>query len=113
LQEATEYGACGVGILVALNLTNSLQVERSVKSTGIDYWVGTRNERRGIFQRSARLEISGILEGDASKIASRLQRKFVQIERSRQTGLPAYVVIIDFKGQKQDSSAWLRRSHNE
>jgi hypothetical protein len=57
LQEATKYGAYGVGIVIALHLTNSLQVERSAKNTGIDYWVGTHSESSDIFQRTARLEI--------------------------------------------------------
>jgi hypothetical protein len=70
LQEATEYGAYGVAIIVALTLTQLPRVERSAKGTGVDYWVGDGGDRRGIFQRSARLEVSGILKGDKTKIAA-------------------------------------------
>lgn len=96
LQEATEYGAYGLAIIVALPLTDTRRVERSVKGTGVDYWVGDGTNQRGIFQRSARLEVSGILKGDKTKIAARLKQKLAQTERSEKTGLPAYVAIVEF-----------------
>lgn len=96
LQEATEYGAYGVAIVVALPLTESPRVERSAKGTGVDYWIGDGKDSRGIFQRTARLEVSGILKGDEAKIAARLKEKLAQTRRSDKTGLPAYVAIVDF-----------------
>jgi hypothetical protein len=96
MQEATEYGAYGVAITVALALTGNPRVERSAKGTGIDYWLGDGRDERGIFQRTARLEVSGILLGDETKIASRLKEKLDQTKGSDQTGLPAYVVIVEF-----------------
>jgi hypothetical protein len=98
LQEATEYGAYGIAIIVALPLTETPRVERSAKGTGVDYWVGDGKDQRGIFQRTARLEVSGILKGDKTKIAARLREKLVQTKRSDKAGLPAYVVIVDFGG---------------
>ena len=38
LQEATEYGAYGLAIIVALPLTDTRRVERSPRGTGVDYW---------------------------------------------------------------------------
>jgi hypothetical protein len=96
LQEATEYGAYGVAIIVALPLTDMPRVERSAKGPGVDYWVGDGKDERGIFQRAARLEVSGILKGDEAKIAARLKQKLTQTERSDKTGLPAYVMIVEF-----------------
>jgi hypothetical protein len=96
LQEATEYGAYGVAIIVALPLTEMPRVERSAKGTGVDYWVGDGKDQRGIFQRAARLEVSGILNGDEAKIAARLQEKLTQTKRSDTTGMPAYVTIVEF-----------------
>jgi len=95
-QEATEYGGYGVAIVVALPLTGTDRVERSAKGTGIDYWMGGVTEGRGIFQHTARLEVSAILRGDDSKIRIRLNEKLIQTERSEHTGLPAYVVIVEF-----------------
>jgi len=88
--------AYGVAIILALRLTQTPRVERSAKGTGVDYWVGDGKDRRGIFQCTARLEVSGILRGDEGKIAARLREKLSQTKRSNSTGLPAYVVIVDF-----------------
>jgi hypothetical protein len=96
LQEATEYGAYGVAIIVALPLTETLRVERSAKGTGVDYWLGDGKDRRGIFQRAARLEVSGILKGDKTIVSTRLKEKLAQTKRSDDALLPAYVVIVDF-----------------
>ena len=96
LQEATEYGAYGVAIIVALPLTEKPRVERSPRGPGVDYWLGDGKDQRGIFQRAARLEVSGILNGDEAKIAARLKEKLAQTSRSDKTGLPAYVTVVEF-----------------
>jgi hypothetical protein len=98
LQEATEYGAYGVAIIVVLPLTRTARVERSAKGTGIDYWVGDRRDGQEMFQRTARLEVSGILTGDETKIEARLNQKLAQTQRSDTAGvgMPAYVVIVEF-----------------
>jgi hypothetical protein len=70
-------------------------VERSAKGTGIDYWVGS-GDSRGIFQRSARLEVSGILKGDRAKIKDRLREKLAQTDQSIKSGLSAHVAIVEF-----------------
>ena len=94
--EAAEYGAYGVAILVALPLTGTLRVERSAKWGGFDYWLSKDDGERSIFQRAARMEVSGIFKGDKTKIAARLNRKLAQTKQSDNTGLPAYAVIVEF-----------------
>lgn len=96
LDEATEYGAYGVAIVLALPLTHTHRVQRSAKGTGIDYWLGNEEHQSGIFQRTARLEVSGILRGNKNKIVARLREKLIQTNRSDNTALPAYVVIVGF-----------------
>jgi hypothetical protein len=96
LQEGTEYGACAIAIVVAVHLIGIAHVERSAKGTGIDYWLGQGNEETGIFQRAARLEVSGIFEGSESKISARLKKKLSQTARSDRTLLPAYIAIVEF-----------------
>jgi hypothetical protein len=96
LEEAAEYGAYGVAILVALPLTETAQVERSAKGTGIDYWLGDGRDQRGIFQCTARLEVSGIFGGDETKIVARVRKKLTQPKPSDSAGLPAYIVIVHF-----------------
>lgn len=97
LKEAAEYGAYGIAIVVCVEVTKFHRVERSAQEgTGIDIWLTNNADDRGIFQRSARLEVSGILHGDQNTIAARLKQKLAQTERSDQTRLPAYVVIVEF-----------------
>ena len=96
LQEATEYGAYGVAIVVALSFTQTPKVERSAKGTGVDYWLCHSKDERGIFQRTARLEVSGILKGGKGKIGARLKEKLAQTKRSDSAGLPAFVAIVEF-----------------
>lgn len=62
LQLATEFGAYGIGIAAVHHLTKKVVVERSAKGTGFDFWLG-RAQDNMLFQRKARLEVSGILRG--------------------------------------------------
>lgn len=93
LQEATEYGAYGVAILLILEFTEYTIVERSCKGTGFDYWVGINNSM--LFQKRARLEVSGILNGSDSAITYRLRQKIEQVNRIRHA-LPAFIIIVEF-----------------
>lgn len=94
LQEATEYGACAVAILLVREITGLSVVERSRKGTGFDYWLGKAGSPP--FQKKARLEVSGILDGTAGEIAGRMREKVEQTEQSDATRLPAYVVVVEF-----------------
>ena len=62
---ATEYGAYGIAALVMPVLTNLTVIERSVKGRGFgfDFWLGDVEATQGVFQRKARLEVSGIRQG--------------------------------------------------
>ena len=66
LQDATEAGACGLAILLVQLFVGYTVVERSVKGTGFDYWLGSEND--ALFQNKARLEASGILRGDQNGV---------------------------------------------
>ncbi|MBK5276937.1 MAG: hypothetical protein JJE30_18075 [Desulfuromonadales bacterium] len=93
LQDSTEYGAYGIAFLLLKQLTNYTVIQRSKKGPGFDYWLG--KEGGTLFQDKARLEVSGILKGTASKIASRVKQKLTQVAPSDGT-FPAYVVIVEF-----------------
>jgi hypothetical protein len=94
-QEATEHGAECIAVLMSLKLTDYTVVRRSRKGTGIDYWLGYKNDQ--LFQDAARLEVSGIFCGDDTKIASRVKQKLSQTNQSGGHGsLPAYVCIVEF-----------------
>ena len=91
--EATEFGACAIAILAVQEMTNLAVIERSRKSTGFDYWLGTSEPLP--FQRKARLEVSGIRMGNKSMIEVRIGQKVRQVERYP-NALPIYIVVVEF-----------------
>lgn len=100
LQEATEYGATAIAVLLVKKEAGYAVVERSAKGTGIDYWLGHEAEGPP-FQSKARLEVSGILsvegsDSDVEKaVAKRVREKRKQTQPSSGS-LPAYVVVVEF-----------------
>ncbi len=96
IPEATEQGAYGVAILIVRTITGLTVVERSVKGTGFDYWLG--EDMGHPFQNKARLEVSGILQGTASQINARLKQKETQTRVSDKFRLPAYIVVVEYGG---------------
>ncbi|MEB3231777.1 MAG: hypothetical protein VKJ64_12265 [Leptolyngbyaceae bacterium] len=94
---ATEYGAYGIAALVMPVLTNLTIIERSVKGKGLgfDFWLGSINTPNPLFQRKARLEVSGIRQGSDALIRSRVNMKLRQISPS-DTVAPGYVAVIEF-----------------
>jgi hypothetical protein len=93
-QEATENGACGIAILLVGALTDYHIVQRSWKGTGFDYWLGRKSDP--LFQNAARLEVSGIRQGNAKLIEGRVKQKMRQTRRSARLKLPAFVVVVEF-----------------
>lgn len=98
-QEMTEYGACGIAVLLIINLTHYTVIQRSKKGTGFDYWLGFKDSEIP-FQNSARLEISGILKEENSNFNSRVNQKLKQTFPTDDTKLPAYVVVVEFSKPK-------------
>ena len=99
-EEATEYGATAIAVLLAKSETGYAVVQRSRKGTGFDYWMGDESDGPP-FQRKAKLEISGILQvrGDYGAVrravATRVQQKEKQVARPG-VSLPAYVIVVEF-----------------
>jgi hypothetical protein len=98
LHEATEYGACGVAILVVENAARKVVVERSKKGTFFDYWVGSEGKGE-LFQDRARLEVSGILNGDGKKVEMRTTQKLEQVKQAKGR-LPTYIAVVEFGGPR-------------
>jgi hypothetical protein len=94
---ATEYGAYGVAALIMPRLTNLTIIERSVKGKGFgfDFWLGSMDDLDTLFQRKARLEVSGIRKGSKTITQSRVNMKPKQISPS-DTVAPGYVVVVEF-----------------
>lgn len=94
---ATEYGAYGVAALLMPYLTDLTIIERSIKgkSLGFDFWLGSVDDIAPLFQRKARLEVSGIRQGSEQLIQSRVNIKLKQISPS-DTMAPGYIVVVEF-----------------
>lgn len=93
-QEATEHAAECMAILLAMKITEFTVVERSVKGTGFDYWLGYPTDI--LFQRKARLEISGTFVDNDKELERRFNEKCKQTAASDGTGLPAYISVTAF-----------------
>lgn len=98
MQYTTEHGAVCLALMLTITYTPYTIIERSRKGTGFDYWLGEKDAL--LFQKKARLEVSGILQGDDNAMANRYSAKVVQTEQSDETGLPAYISIVEFSRPK-------------
>ena len=94
---ATEYGAYGIAALFMPYLTGLTVIERSIKGKGFgfDFWLGSIDNPDTLFQRKARLEVSGIRKGSESIVQSRVKMKLEQISPS-DTLSPGYVCVVEF-----------------
>lgn len=105
---ATEHAAVCLAILLALKLTGYEVIERSVRKTGCDYWIG--NSDGILFQKKARLESSGIFKEDQDGVTKRFKAKCEQTNQSDSSGIPAYISVTEFSnpiskfGMKNDDS---------
>ena len=98
-QFATEHGAVCISAMLVKACTDYTIIERSYKGTGFDYWLGFENQIP--FQKSARLEISGIFQETEQNTAERrFQIKKKQTNQSDSSRLPAYISIVEFSNPK-------------
>jgi hypothetical protein len=91
---ATEQGAVGIAVLLASHDLGYAVIEASRQGTGIDYWLGEPSD--DIFERTGRLEVSGIRQGTESVIGTRVNLKLRQTDRSDTTGKPVVVIVVEF-----------------
>ena len=86
-------GPSGCGKSTLLNILGLLD-----NPTSGQYWLGDKDSV--LFQKKARLEVSGILQGDDTAMMNRFNAKVIQTEQSDDTALPAYISIIEFSRPK-------------
>ncbi len=91
---ATEHGAVCLAVILALRLTDFTIIERSARKNGFDYWLGKKDDI--LFQKKARLEISGIFKGTEKEVNARFRVKIKQTDQSDFLNLPAYIAIVEF-----------------
>ena len=93
-QELTEYGATGIAVLLIVEMTEFTVIKRARKGEGVDYWLGHKSDKPP-FRNKAKLEVSGIFEGDEAKIKVRLKQKLEQTNPTK-SKLPTYIAIVEF-----------------
>ncbi len=93
LDDAVEYGAEAIALLLIREKTSFTAIQRAVRTSGIDYWLGYKNKNlNSLFSMAdARLEISGILmERGSNTIKNRIKLKHLRSKDSiRRCSFPA------------------------
>lgn len=100
-EEATETGASGIAALLIIRETGYAPIARSRKGTGIDYWLGDTADATDL-EYKARLEVSGIRRGDSRTVSARVRQKLAQTDPSDPSGLPAYVIVVEFSSPRAE-----------
>lgn len=100
--DIASYAAVGLSLLLMISLTNYKSFELAEYGTGIDYWMdGNLSIPSKVFQRKARLEISGIFnETTSNSIQMRINVKKKQIKKSDSTKLSAWIAVVAFNSPK-------------
>lgn len=102
IDDAVEYGAEALSLLLIRKKTDFTAIRRAVRPSGIDYWLGFKKEdKTSLFSMAdARLEISGILrEKGSNTLKNRIKRKLKQTQASDHV-FPVFVTIIEFSDPK-------------
>lgn len=96
--DAVEYGAEALSLLLVREQTSYTAIKRAVTGTGIDYWLGKqKQEGDNIFDAcDARLEVSGILkENSSNSVKKRIKEKIKQTHPTDQT-FPVLISVVEF-----------------
>jgi hypothetical protein len=105
LDDAVEYGAEAIALLLIREETSFTAIQRAVRPSGIDYWLGYKNEKPNFLfsMADARLEISGILkERGSNTIKNRIKLKLKQTEASDHI-FPVFISVIEFGHPKAET----------
>lgn len=96
--DATEAGACALGI-AAVFLTRGLHVvARAETWTGADYFLAPRGQEPDDLEDCFRLELSGVDSGDVRLVHSRVASKLMQAGRGN-VDTPAIAAVTGFKSK--------------
>jgi hypothetical protein len=94
--DAAEDGAEAIALLLSILRTNYTAVQRASTSTGIDYWLGYKDNLNNPFEKAGRLEVSGIFaENETNTVKTRIKSKLKQTLPTDNT-FSVYVVVVEF-----------------
>ncbi len=96
LVRATDNAAIAVALLLVRELTEYTAIEQSAIGTTIDYYLAPRSrDATFIFNRTARLEVSGILrENNNNTVDRRIQDKIRRLRS--ENGMSTFIVVTEF-----------------
>lgn len=107
--DAIEFGAEAIALLLIKEKTPYTAIERAVKPSGIDYWLGYKNSISLFSKADARLEITGILtERGSNTVKSRINKKLERPMISENV-FPVFISVIEFG---QPKAVTVRRDGN-
>ena len=95
--KAVDFAACAIALILVCELTDLTAIEQSVVGTTIDYYLGSQDDADDvlIFNRKARLEVSGILtENEQNTVDDRVRTKLRRLDKK--DSLPALIVVVEF-----------------
>ena len=94
--EATEYGAVGVALLLIGRVKGYTVIEAARTDSGFDYWIENESLHDPI-QRKACLEISGIRCDNTRIIRARIRQEQQQTAQSKDLIHPIFVIVVEFR----------------
>ena len=95
----TEHGALCLAILLVPLLTDYVVLSQASPGEGFDYYLIKKNKAESnleIFQYDAKLEVSGIFQGNRADINRRFFLKVIQTGKSLDQDCPVYICIVEF-----------------
>lgn len=92
--DATEDGAAGIAIVFARHALGYVVTSRAYHGSGFDYWLGRTTSTQPL-HNEIRLEVSGIRNGSAAKVAKRIREKISQMTVGGVQS-PGYAVVVEF-----------------
>lgn len=95
LRRATDNAACALALQFINKITEYTVFEQSSIGTSIDYYLTRQKEDTLIFNRAARLEVSGILkENEGNTVEGRISSKIKRLKDD--DNLPTFIIIVEF-----------------
>ncbi|CAN5701651.1 hypothetical protein BH23GEM9_BH23GEM9_20040 [soil metagenome] len=97
--DAVEHGAYGLALLAIAHVMGMRFVKRSFKGPGFDFYINPPTTKASdpddIFADSWGFEVTGIMEGGAAAVRSRLKRKRDQVAEAADI-LPILIAVVEF-----------------
>ena len=97
LPKVADFAACAIVLSILSELTDFIVIEQSILGTTIDYYLADKNkvDDHLIFNKSARLEVSGILkENENNTVEKRIKAKINRLKP--QQDFSDYIAVIEF-----------------